>query len=543
MQKMNLGTQRRKVAGSGKYVPVHYIEINVLLCLPLEAHGHQTVGAYDIRLEDDQVDIAMQAPQLQQALGMTEFSILPRTAFQLWNGGKFEPDDPHEHIRWRKKGDAPFLPPNAVQEKWTLVGDDKTEPPKGTQDKRKRPKIAEIGRVGTLWDSVDHSCSYDAVFTPMYDIWQGHGPRRSERLQEYGIYGLELVKGFESFHVKTDSLESTRDRVREMLNNNWPDEFPKGPNVMALDDLTHRISGSTNWGGKWRNMKMGSVYIIFTTSLYIGAEPKFVSAVADNLEKHFLNLRDCPKVWPTMLLDPFFHLPNLRDEWDHLGSAHSLEVMSLTSMMQRSLLPNVLNNRARDMMLQLLARLHPTEELDAVLEFIDRSAIVNRVAVHFSMGHIRECQTEMLDVTEKVMLCLLWTLLWTSTGKYQCASHAPVKIFMFFKKVAQFTSLGQDLDAKKYAIHCDLDAKSLTYLVRVTLNIFGATGIWTPKSLTYLVRITLNIFREKRLTAVMVHTFGYQSLIQPEVQGQQTMRIGNIADFMWTLANAATHPR
>ncbi|KAJ7870583.1 hypothetical protein B0H14DRAFT_3573754 [Mycena olivaceomarginata] len=76
-------------------------------------------------------------------------------------------------------------------------------------------------------------------------------------------------------------------------------------------------------------------------------------------------------VWPTMLLDPFFHLPNLRDEWDHLGSAHSLEVMSLTSMMQRSLLPNVLNNRARDMMMHLLARLHPTEELDAVLEFIE----------------------------------------------------------------------------------------------------------------------------------------------------------------------------
>jgi hypothetical protein len=72
-----------------------------------------------------------------------------------------------------------------------------------------------------------------------------------------------------------------------------------------------------------------------------------------------------------MLLDPFFHLPNLSDEWDHLGSAHSLEVMSLTSMMQRSLLPNVLNNRARDMMLQLLARLHPTEELDAVLKFIE----------------------------------------------------------------------------------------------------------------------------------------------------------------------------
>ncbi|KAJ7875716.1 hypothetical protein B0H14DRAFT_3436967 [Mycena olivaceomarginata] len=88
------------------------------------------------------------------------------------------------------------------------------------------------------------------------------------------------------------------------------------------------------------------------------------------------------EVWPTMLLDPFFHLPNLRDEWDHL-SAHSLEVMSLTSMMQRSMLPNVLNNRARDMMLQLLAHLHPMEELDAVLEFIEyvggfRSALARR---------------------------------------------------------------------------------------------------------------------------------------------------------------------
>ncbi|KAJ7935007.1 hypothetical protein B0H13DRAFT_2305164 [Mycena leptocephala] len=82
-------------------------------------------------------------------------------------------------------------------------------------------------------------------------------------------------------------------------------------------------------------------------------------------------------VWPTMLLDPFFHLPNLRDGWDHLGSAHSLEVMSLTSMMQRSLLPNVLNNRARDMMLQLLARLYPTEELEAVLEFIEHNIAVD----------------------------------------------------------------------------------------------------------------------------------------------------------------------
>ncbi|KAJ7934884.1 hypothetical protein B0H13DRAFT_1854876 [Mycena leptocephala] len=86
---------------------------------------------------------------------------------------------------------------------------------------------------------------------------------------------------------------------------------------------------------------------------------------------HFLAGPVTQAVWPTMLLDPFFHLPNLRDGWDHLGSAHSLEVMSLTSMMQRSLLPNVLNNRARDMMRQLLARLRPTEELDVVLEFIE----------------------------------------------------------------------------------------------------------------------------------------------------------------------------
>lgn len=77
-----------------------------------------------------------------------------------------------------------------------------------------------------------------------------------------------------------------------------------------------------------------------------------------------------------MLLDPFFHLPNLRNEWDHLGSAHSLEVKrpfargDVADEHDAAVATAECAEQSGEG-LQLLARLHPTEELDAVLELIE----------------------------------------------------------------------------------------------------------------------------------------------------------------------------
>ncbi|KAJ7922068.1 hypothetical protein B0H13DRAFT_2412795 [Mycena leptocephala] len=187
-------------------------------------------------------------------------------SFQLLKGGLYEPNDLSVHLKWWK-GDQPLLPPEGYQGKWTLVGDDvpkskKSKDEKPGQGKRKaegavqkqavtkKSKTIESGPVGMVWNSVDHSCSYDAVFTPLYDIWQSHGPKWSDRLRTYNPYTAALIQGFESFRAKTDKLESARDRVRRLLHHDYTEKFPNGPTLTALDDLAASIFGSIEWGVK-----------------------------------------------------------------------------------------------------------------------------------------------------------------------------------------------------------------------------------------------------------------------------------------------------
>ncbi|KAJ7655450.1 hypothetical protein B0H17DRAFT_859873, partial [Mycena rosella] len=97
-------------------------------------------------------------------------------------------------------------------------------------------------------DQVNYSCAYDAVFTPLYNLWQDHGPRWTDRLNELGDYAAELAIGFESFRGNTGTFERARDIVRSQLHKEHPDLFPTGAVVTALDDLTLKIFGSTDWG-------------------------------------------------------------------------------------------------------------------------------------------------------------------------------------------------------------------------------------------------------------------------------------------------------
>ncbi|KAJ7843306.1 hypothetical protein B0H14DRAFT_2585764 [Mycena olivaceomarginata] len=157
--------------------------------------------------------------------------------------------DIHTAIKWRK-GDEPRSPGNVKKSRWQLVGKDvpKQKSKATTGNKRKQPekpnpqvkrakKDNEIGPMATKWDPVDYSCSYDALFAPLYDVWQ-----KSTR------YLACLADGFNDYKSKANTLESARDCVRSLLHTKSPGDIPQGQALVALDILASEVFGSHDWG-------------------------------------------------------------------------------------------------------------------------------------------------------------------------------------------------------------------------------------------------------------------------------------------------------
>ncbi|KAJ7809641.1 hypothetical protein B0H14DRAFT_3759029 [Mycena olivaceomarginata] len=168
--------------------------------------------------------------------------------------------DIHPAIKWQK-GDEPRSPANVKKTRWQLVGKDvpKQKSKAATGIKRKQPvktnprvkrakKDTEIGPIATKWDPVDYSCSYNALFAPLYDVWQVHAPKWTERFQKSTRYLAHLADGFNDYKSKANILESARDCVRSLLHDKSPGDFPWGQTLVALDILASEVFGSHEWG-------------------------------------------------------------------------------------------------------------------------------------------------------------------------------------------------------------------------------------------------------------------------------------------------------
>ena len=87
-----------------------------------------------------------------------------------------------------------------------------------TINSNKRPKINldlqnQDAPIGLIWDSHDHSCAYDAMFTILGDIWV-YNPTMWTR--EFGLmssFANKLGLGFQQVSLKQKSFQDARNSV------------------------------------------------------------------------------------------------------------------------------------------------------------------------------------------------------------------------------------------------------------------------------------------------------------------------------------------
>ncbi|KAJ7621565.1 hypothetical protein DFH06DRAFT_1009914 [Mycena polygramma] len=95
------------------------------------------------------------------------------------------------------------------------------------------------GPIGLVWDPVNHSCSYDALFTPLINLWKENPPVWTDRLTKtspwLGLWALAMSQA-------PNAPETARDSVRQLLNFQDPVSFPTGPRPVALDKLLTAVT-------------------------------------------------------------------------------------------------------------------------------------------------------------------------------------------------------------------------------------------------------------------------------------------------------------
>jgi hypothetical protein len=122
------------------------------------------------------------------------------------------------------------------------------QPTQSSTRASKKQKMPTIAPVGLKWDQVNYSCAYDALFIGLYHIWHDHGALWSNRFASITDFTKQLGQGFESYSMKTRSLETVRNQVRKSLANANPNGFPNGPVFTYLDILTDTMFGQRFWG-------------------------------------------------------------------------------------------------------------------------------------------------------------------------------------------------------------------------------------------------------------------------------------------------------
>ena len=192
--------------------------------------------------------------------------------YQEWKGTDYVPNNVDEALKW-SKNDPMDLLPIITDSPWEII--DKSKKPKNVSKpvtnfvpakgsipvSKPQNEFNESGHVnkkikadneytssiinsptGLRWDSNDYSCSYDSLFSILYNTFtENHAEWKIHYQNVNEEYMKVLGNGFEEVYQGNFSLEFIRDVVRDKLYLSYPTLFPKGRNSASVSELAFKV--------------------------------------------------------------------------------------------------------------------------------------------------------------------------------------------------------------------------------------------------------------------------------------------------------------
>ena len=97
--------------------------------------------------------------------------------------------------------------------------------------------------VGPIWDAVSYSCTYNVLFSILFNMWKENKVAYMIKLSSLSIYMKSLIQGFAAYENGSCSLEVTRDTTRQLLYEYDSESYPKSHVFTDIQQLIKEIVG------------------------------------------------------------------------------------------------------------------------------------------------------------------------------------------------------------------------------------------------------------------------------------------------------------
>lgn len=97
-----------------------------------------------------------------------------------------------------------------------------------------------------MWDSENYSCAYDSVLTVLLSIWMQNPSAWKKHFADMNRTMKMLTAGFHHTNEEQETLESARNKIRQVLHQRSPTLFLYGQAGTPISEVTEHLLRSDN---------------------------------------------------------------------------------------------------------------------------------------------------------------------------------------------------------------------------------------------------------------------------------------------------------